>query len=105
MSKEKSNETGSVSHVAAPTTGSAIPESVILDMQERAYQRKEKIGKMKEVVAQKQADYVKHLGILESEENTLREIADFLQTHNADAMESDETWHGALGVPNDKIQP
>lgn len=75
-----------------------IPESVILDMQERAYQRKKQLETFKEVVATKQQEYVKAQHAVAVAEHGLREVADFLQQHNSEAVDSDSSWHAELGL-------
>lgn len=73
-----------------------IPETVILDMQKKAYERREALLFLRQeaAFAQKNAEIAKSK--VSRAETELKEIADFLQEHNADALDGDETWAGAL---------
>lgn len=75
-----------------------IPETVILDMQKKAYERKEALLTLRQEAdfAQKNADVARSKA--SRAEIELKEIADFLQEHNADALDGEETWAGLLDL-------
>lgn len=72
-----------------------IPETIILDAQRMAYERKESVAKLRTIAESKAKDLQmaeQDVGIAEIQ---LRETLDFLQEHNADAHED---WYAELGV-------
>jgi xylose isomerase len=75
-----------------------VSENVILDLQTTAHARKQKMLSQQIVVqeAQSYADEMRKQ--LLWQELELGELADFLQEHNADALDSNETWRSRLGL-------
>lgn len=75
-----------------------VPESVILEIQAVAHERKQRMLSQQVVVqeAQKRADQLRHQLVLQ--EHYLGGLADFLQEHAADSLASNETWRSRLGL-------
>lgn len=75
-----------------------IPETVIIEMQGRAWHYKNEIKQLEKVKHEKLTEYEKATKNVNYAKSCLFEIADFLQEHNKDAIKRDSSWYAELGI-------
>lgn len=77
---------------------SNVPETVILDMQTRARERKEQVALLKKKVEEKEAERLAVLKELDFAVKSLEEVASFLQEHNSEVHGRGSSWYKELGL-------
>lgn len=80
-----------------------IPETVILEMQRKAYEFKDQLKHKEEAVELAKKKYHQAMSDHAYAAKQLRETLDFLQECNTDALDHADTWHEELGFNRDEL--